>query len=287
MELTIRDWMVIVGIVLILAVLLDAYRRIRSERYSRVKMSSNVRGEELREDNVTAEATNDIGMLRELPNGGARVVQRSDLRERMQTPAAEAATGPATPQDDLLEGLSASEDDSVDWLEGLNADSGASETSGPDINAPGKLPRDINSEVFMLNVVCREPSGFKGEDILHILLACDLRFGDMGFFHRHEYEAGRGAIQFSVANMMQPGVFDLDNMSDFRTPGLVFFVTLPGPDDMMQAFDYMLETARCVSSNLGGDVLDESRSALTKQSLEHARAQIREMERKLLAQTAS
>ena len=33
---------------------------------------------------------------------------------------------------------------------------------------------------------------FRGEDILHILLACDLRFGDMNFFHRHEFEAGRG-----------------------------------------------------------------------------------------------
>ncbi|MEZ5501868.1 MAG: cell division protein ZipA C-terminal FtsZ-binding domain-containing protein [Halioglobus sp.] len=56
----------------------------------------------------------------------------------------------------------------------------------------------------MLNVVARSPQGFRGDDILQILLACDLRFGDMNFFHRHEFEAGRGAIQFSVANMMQP-----------------------------------------------------------------------------------
>ena len=38
MELTIRDWMVIVGVLLIVAVLLDAWRRVKSERYSRVKM---------------------------------------------------------------------------------------------------------------------------------------------------------------------------------------------------------------------------------------------------------
>jgi cell division protein ZipA len=113
-------------------------------------------------------------------------------------------------------------------------------------------------------------------------LACDLRFGDMSFFHRNEHEAGLGAIQFSVANMMQPGVFDLDEMSDMNTPGLVFFLTLPGPEDMMQAFDYMLETAQAVARNLQGDVLDESRSAMTSQTLEHARQKIRDLERRML-----
>ena len=147
---------------------------------------------------------------------------------------------------------------------------------------PGRLPREVDPEVFMLNVVARNAAGFRGEDILHILLACDLRFGDMSFFHRHEFEAGRGAIQFSVANMIQPGVFDLDDMAEMNTPGLVFFLTLPGPEDMMKAFDYMLETAQAVARNLDGDVLDESRSVLTKQTLEHCRQQIRDLERRLL-----
>jgi cell division protein ZipA len=83
--------------------------------------------------------------------------------------------------------------------------------------------------------------------------------------------------------MMQPGVFDIDNMTDISTPGLVFFLTLPGPEDMMQAFDYMLETARAVARNLGADVLDESRSVLTRQAIDHSRQQIRELERRLLA----
>jgi len=65
----------------------------------------------------------------------------------------------------------------------------------------------------------------------------------------------------------------------------VFFLTLPGPEDMMKAFDYMLETAQAVSKNLGGDVLDESRSVLTRQTLDHCRQQIRDLERRLLART--
>jgi cell division protein ZipA len=171
----------------------------------------------------------------------------------------------------------------MDWLDGIGAgDAPSASQAEADVDA-GRLPRDIDPEVFMLNVVSRSPDGFRGEDILHILLACDLRFGDMNFFHRHEFEAGRGAIQFSVANMMQPGVFDIDNMVDMKTPGLVFFLTLPGPEDMMKAFDYMLETAQAVARNLGGDVLDESRSVLTRQTMDHCRQQIRDLERRMLA----
>jgi cell division protein ZipA len=288
-DLTIRDWMVIIGVLLILAVMLDAWRRIRNDRRAAVRLNLS------EPPDTGAECDEELAWLKELPNGGARVVERGDLlraagheadREgRSPGPGVEEAREPGEDGDavPLVAGMSAAgdldESDSVDWLDGLASDTRP--TAAED--EPGRLPRDVDPEVFMLNVVARDPRGFKGEDILHILLACDLRFGDMNFFHRHEFEAGRGAIQFSVANMMQPGVFDIDNMADFSTPGLVFFLTLPGPEDMMKAFEYMLETAQAVARNLGGDVLDESRSVLTKQTLEHNRQLIRDLERRLLA----
>jgi cell division protein ZipA len=187
---------------------------------------------------------------------------------------------------ELVAGISThDEGTTLDWLDDLDKE-GAAGSAEPDEESPGRLPRTIDPEVFMLNVVARNADGFSGEDIMHILLACDMRFGDMSFFHRHELAAGKGPIQFSVANMVQPGVFDIDNMADLRTPGLIFFLTLPGPENMIQAFDYMLETAQAVARNLGGDVLDETRSALTRQTLEHSRARIRDLERRMLTQTA-
>ncbi len=303
MDLTVRDWMVIVGVLLILAVLLDAYRRVRSERRlkTRVAMSKQA-------VSPGAATDEDIHWLKELPNGGARVVGRGDLIRTTQgvrqsqaalddgetaEPELEsnADTGDDTaasgePEIELLGGMtSTDEPENLDWLEGMGADDRGHTPSEKVDEEAVRLPRVVDPEVFMLNVVSRSADGFRGEDILHILLACDLRFGDMNFFHRHEHEAGRGPIQFSVANMLQPGVFDLDNMADINTPGLVFFLTLPGPEDMMQAFDYMLETAQAVSRNLGGDVLDESRSVMTRQTLEHCRQQIRDLERRMLAST--
>ncbi len=305
--------MVVIGVILIVAVGLDAWRRVRRERYSRIK----VRLVDPDSDSPATDTDSDISWLKELPNGGGRTVDRRDLvraAHKSAEQAAESRSGskpavrssekavsgkpaPATarqrkappPEDvDLIEGMSGADDGdeptNLDWLEDM-ADMEETPPAAAADRAPesGRLPRDVDPEVFMLNVVARSREGFRGEDILHILLACDLRFGDMNFFHRHEFEAGRGAIQFSVANMMQPGVFDIDNMADLATPGLVFFVTLPGPEDMMKAFDYMLETAQAVARNLDGDVLDESRNPLSKQSLEHSRQQIRDLERRLLA----
>ncbi len=309
MDLTIRDWMVVIGVILIIAVGLDAWRRVRRERYPKVKvkLAAETQAETPGE---TGSRADDISWLKELPNGGARVVERRDLinatnkseaakREKAaadtarqpRTKAAARAPAPLPDEDELLTGMSTSDDDAepatLDWLDNMDADAPGDDSDSPPASRPrvdpGKLPRDVDPEVFMLNVLARDREGFRGEDILHILLACDLRFGDMNFFHRHEFEAGRGAIQFSVANMMQPGVFDIDHMGDFNTPGLVFFLTLPGPEDMMKAFEYMLETAQAVARNLDGDVLDESRSVLSKQSLDHCRQQIRDLERRLLA----
>lgn len=333
-ELTIRDWMVIAGALLILAVLLDAWRRVYQDRRSEVRMKLAPSGKD--EDTRRREREVDLAWLRELPNGGARVVARGeevggnesrgadaageaeagDGQSPKPAPAAPRPPEPprsaesrpvkpahasrpdprpepvpepepeaAPPQDevDLVTGVTGTDEpENLDWLDALEAEQKKSQAPAAS-DGKAQLPRDVEPEVFMLNVVARNHSGFRGEDILHILLACDLRFGDMSFFHRHEQEAGRGPIQFSVANMMQPGMFDIDNMSDFTTPGLVFFVTLPGPENMMQAFDYMLETAQAVARNLGGDVLDETRSVLTRQTLEHARQQIRDLERRLLA----
>lgn len=337
-DLTIRDWMVIIGTLLIVAVFIDAWRRIRSERRDtvRLKIASAEEG---------GEEVDDIVTMRELPNGGARVIKREDLirarrdhdaqqaaerasdtasaprgagggeHSAARNTAADADTGGATgassesaggprsgerpagragrkqrgkasgseagTDDGLLSGIrpDRGEPANLDWLEDLPAETRESEE-----DTPGELPRRDDMEVFVLHVVTHDEAGFDGKAILEILLACDLRFGDMDFFHRHEREAGRGPIQFSVANMLKPGVFDIDHMDEMRTRGLVFFLTLPGPEDMNKAFEYMLETARTVARNLGGEVLDESMSALTEQSVEHAKQRIADLERRLLTQ---
>ena len=226
---------------------------------------------------------------RELPNGGARVVGRQEptfgtFHESatcMANPVFddEAVFVPSRVFDDHVESADTTAPDdvdekpgTVDWLDEIEAVPVGGQTA--------RLPRHEDAQVYSLNVVARAEQGFSGDDVLRTLLGCGLRFGDMDFFHLSEIDGGAPTIQFSVANMMQPGVFDLDDMEALSTKGLMFFVTLPGPADMTRAFDLMLQTAQTVAENLGGDVLDETRSVLTKQYVERARQAIREFEAK-------
>ena len=167
----------------------------------------------------------------------------------------------------------------MDWLDEIESVPASQAQSA-------RLPRHEDTKVYSLNVIARADQGFAGDDILRVLLGCGLRFGDMDFFHLSEAQGGTPTIQFSVANMMQPGVFDLENMDELSTEGLMFFLTLPGPHDMARALDLMLETAHTVAHSLGGDVYDETRSVMTKQYVESLRQSIREYENKWRAETS-
>jgi cell division protein ZipA len=128
MDLTIRDWMVIVGVVLIFAVLVDAWRRVRSERYSRVKLNVS-ESSGVDEGADEAEAFN---WHKELPNGGARVVERSDLlRQASAAASREAVEAPAGP---LKPGLA--DRQSLGGNPGIDPDFPRWESGGPTVLAP-------------------------------------------------------------------------------------------------------------------------------------------------------
>ena len=141
-------------------------------------------------------------------------------------------------------------------------------------------------QVISILVTANDRQGFYGPQLLQLVKACGMVFGEMDIFHRFEDGLRLGKTQFSMANMMEPGTFELDDIDHLHTPGVVFFLGLPIAQDSMQAFDYMLETAQCLASNLGGGVLDEQRSVMRPQTIAHCRQQIRDFERRHLTRRA-
>lgn len=329
MELSFREWMIIIGVLLIVAVLLDGYRRVRNDRRNRIRVSLS-RHAFSRSSSTPADNADDVNP--ELPNGGARVrIKRPPpdlqldepvpvLMESVRMgepepfeseppqpePQAEPEPVPAdeyvaadeyyvadAEQDDEVPAAAAvSDEQDDDWHAAGAEDAGDVASDEEFFGEPARsVAREPESqspnfadaqEVLVIHVVARDAEGFRGHDLLQILLACDLRFGRMNIFHRYEYANGRGPVQFSLANLVEPGSFDLDTMEDMRTPGVSLFLTLPGPEKPITAFNYMVETAQVLVRNLHGELRDEAHSVMTPQTIEHCRQRIRDFERRQL-----
>ncbi|SQH77302.1 Cell division protein ZipA [Shewanella benthica] len=133
-------------------------------------------------------------------------------------------------------------------------------------------------DVLVLHVVAAEDASINGTDLLPSLLTLNFKFGDMSIFHRHEDNAGKGKVLFSLANMVKPGIFNPDEMEQFSTEGVVLFMTLPCHGDPLMNFSIMLNSAHQLADDLGGKVLDGGRDAwseTTKQSyLQRIRTQL-------------
>lgn len=145
-------------------------------------------------------------------------------------------------------------------------------------NLASKQPAEPE-EVLIINVMAHKGEMLNGADLLDVILQCGMRYGSMDIFHRYSDAKGEGALLFSMANMVKPGTFDLDAMDEFETPGVSLFMTLPIDADSMSSFEMMVDTAQAIAEGLNGELKDEQRSAMTRQTLEHCRQRIRDFER--------
>jgi cell division protein ZipA len=139
-------------------------------------------------------------------------------------------------------------------------------------------------ELIVVNVVAPKGRPFVGAGLVEALRSRGLRYGEMNIFHR--VEPMTRSTLYSVANVVEPGTFDLADLDGFRSPGVCFFMRLPGPEEPMDAFEDMLKTAREVAMRVGGELKDEQRSVMTGQTVEHYRQRITEFCRRRMSMRA-
>lgn len=183
-------------------------------------------------------------------------------------------------------------------IDALRAPSGASEAApatapvaapapapAPAPKAPpasdlGRRPSQLPMErIVTLFVMARDGGVFNGADLIVAAEKAGLEYGHLGIYHRLvDGKREQGPI-FSVANMLKPGNFDLTRLDALLTPGLSFFMTLPGPLPALDAWDAMLPTAQRLAELLDGQVLDEERNALGRQRIAHIRDELRGWDR--------
>jgi cell division protein ZipA len=149
-----------------------------------------------------------------------------------------------------------------------------------DSGLPNKASKSIDPEVLAISVIMPQGQIISGAALLPSLLTLGMKYGEMNIFHRHQDNAGNGKVTFSLANAMNPGTFDLDNMENFVTQGVSLFMTLPNANDPFAVFEQMLVAAKQLALEFNGQLLDDKRSVMTKQTEQHYITKIREFERK-------
>ena len=143
-------------------------------------------------------------------------------------------------------------------------------------------------KVVTLFVMAPPGVPFRGSFLTEAMGKAGLEFGDMQIFHHLESHNGRDRVLFSVANMLEPGTFDLQAMDAFSTRGLVLFLQLPATIDAVKAFDAMVAAARSLAGSLQGSVYDATHSVLSRQTVSHLREDIIDYQlRQRVALTAS
>ncbi|MEX2468223.1 MAG: cell division protein ZipA, partial [Pseudohongiellaceae bacterium] len=148
----------------------------------------------------------------------------------------------------------------------------------PAAEAPPRPAPTQPSEVLVINIMARQGRRFRGDELLEALITSGLKFGDMNIFHMRMGVEGKGPTIFSVANILNPGTFDLNRIDELFTVGVSLFLPLPAPINNLEAFEQMLGTARQVQTQLQGDLRDDNRNLMTGQTIEHYRQRVRDFE---------
>jgi len=155
----------------------------------------------------------------------------------------------------------------------------SSETNNSGVNnqAESLYDNSIDKLMSMQNF----ETGFAGSHVLTLLEDLGLKYGEMNIFHH--YGVGDFKVQqavFSVANMVEPGTFEPQYMSDLRTAGLALFMRLPGPFGGRVAYELMLNSAQRIAESLDGFLEDEGHAPLDQKKINILRDRIANFEQR-------
>lgn len=136
-----------------------------------------------------------------------------------------------------------------------------------DAAAPAPL-----QELIILNILAPRGRPFTGQAIFEAATAAGMAHGKMQIFHYSPPDPGAqqapAAPVFSMANLVEPGAFALEELDGLSSPGLALFMQLPGPVAALDAFEMLLAVSHALAEQLGGTLCDEGRNPLSQHGIE-------------------
>lgn len=140
-------------------------------------------------------------------------------------------------------------------------------------------------KIIMLYLAAKSGQTISGAELALATEKVGLSYGHHNIYHRLSESSHSNEPVFSMANVVQPGYFDLSQIDSLQTPGVSFFMTLPGPVTAIQAWDTMLPIAERMAQLLDGVLLDSDRNALGRQRILHIKEELRSFDREKERQT--
>jgi cell division protein ZipA len=139
----------------------------------------------------------------------------------------------------------------------------------------GKISDSTNNKPNDIIVVYILPKGdavLEGSQINSSAQALGLSFGEMNIFHYMR----DGQSVFSLANMLEPGSFNIETIHALTTSGLTIFLQIKG-DDPMDDLTEMLQRSYQLAGLLEARLCNHKREPLTEQDAENYRSQVRDL----------
>ena len=297
MELNLQNISILVGVLILLVLALDGLRRSIRARRSEIRMNLNLK------DGLDKDVLEELS--HELPSGGARVVDRDGTDDTMDQSIVGGMGveehSSAGDEEDLIrepsfgvtpnqvefdfpdeQALSAQEaergtDFDLDDVPTLTESVEETEEATASSQEPGHN-LEPGDEVLTIFVRARKGMQFGGHEVVEALLRSGVNYGSKKIFHAHFDDKLKNEVSFSVANMVEPGYFDIEALSEFSTTGLIFFMSLPKQNPHI-ALRTMVEAARATSTALDGEVYDSDLSVFTQQTLTHYENRLHEFTR--------
>lgn len=138
-----------------------------------------------------------------------------------------------------------------------------------------------------LTVMAKPDQPFSGELLFSALTTHHFYYGKDHSFDRHTNDNPMQSTLYSVLSIVEPGVFDIDEMPHQAFPGILLLMTLSTRMSPLVVFEKMLNSARQLAVSLNGELCDAHRKPLTAPMMSQIRETIQKNHRRSLTQSAS
>ena len=302
MELTLRDWLLILGSIFILVLLVHGYMRARKNTNSLILDESLLRAQtakgteasdlehasrrvqaafdELRPDEALYDEAVHEKPLHEEPAQQAPSSHERSAKEMSSADmfAKEMPSNGVSAKDMSFKRIPAKKSPSNKSPANKSPADKTQHDPSASVASDAPPQAGIPEKIVQIHVLALDEP-FTGPRLSEVLTASGLVFGEMDIFHRLD---AQGRVEFSLASALEPGSFDQSSIEDFTGPGLILFMRVHELSEPLRVFDDLLAVAQAIALELYGEVKDETRSVMTPQTIDHYRQVIKDFQFKYL-----